>query len=77
MIPAEAYDYVVNGKSAIDWIIERYQITKDKKSGIVNDPNAWSREQAKPRYILDLLLSIIHVSLESKRIIDALPRLAL
>ena len=74
-IPSEAYDYVVNGKSAIDWVIERYQVTTDKNSGIVNDPNAWSQEQGKPRYILDLLLSVIHVSLESQRIIATLPRL--
>lgn len=74
-IPLEAYDYVVNGKSAIDWVIERYQVTTDKNSGIVNDPNAWSQEQGKPRYILDLLLSVIHVSLESQRIIATLPRL--
>ena len=74
-IPLEAYDYVVNGKSAIDWVIERYQVTTDKNSGIVNDPNTWSQEQGKPRYILDLLLSVIHVSLESQRIIATLPRL--
>lgn len=74
-IPLEAYDYVVNGKSAIHWVIERYQVTTDKHSGIVNDPNAWSQEQGKPRYILDLLLSVIHVSLESQRIIASLPRL--
>ena len=74
-IPIAAYDYVVNGKSAIDWVIERYQVTTDKNSGIVNDPNAWSQEQGKPRYILDLLLSVIHVSLESQRIIATLPRL--
>ena len=74
-IPLEAYDYVVNGKSAIHWVIERYQVTTDKNSGIVNDPNAWSQEQGKPRYILDLLLSVIHVSLESQRIIATLPRL--
>ena len=74
-IPLEAYDYVVNGKSAIHWIIERYQVSTDENSGIVNDPNAWSQEQGKPRYILDLLLSVIHVSLESQRIIATLPRL--
>lgn len=74
-IPLEAYDYVVNGKSAIHWVIERYQVSTDEDSGIVNDPNAWSQEQGKPRYILDLLLSVIHVSLESQRIIATLPRL--
>lgn len=40
-IPPEAYDYVVNGKSAIEWIMERYQVTVDKASGIRNDPNDW------------------------------------
>jgi len=74
-IPEEAYDYVVNGKSAIEWIMERYAITTDKKSGIKNDPNLWSREQQKPRYILDLLLSIIHVSLETQKIVATLPKL--
>ncbi|MFC2462435.1 MAG: type ISP restriction/modification enzyme, partial [Porphyromonas endodontalis] len=74
-IPEEAYDYVVNGKSAIEWIMERYAVTTDKKSGIKNDPNLWSREHGKPRYILDLLLSIIYVSLETQRIVATLPKL--
>lgn len=74
-IPVEAYDYVVNGKSAIEWIMERYAVTVDKKSGIKNDPNLWSREQGKPRYILDLLLSIIHVSIETQKIVATLPKL--
>lgn len=74
-IPEAAYDYIVNGKSAIEWIMERYAITTDKKSGIKNDPNLWSREQGQPRYILDLLLSIIHVSLETQKIVATLPKL--
>ena len=74
-IPEAAYEYVVNGKSAIEWVMERYAITTDKKSGIKNDPNLWSREHGKPRYILDLLLSIIYVSLETQKIVDTLPRL--
>lgn len=74
-IPAEAYDYVVNGKSAIEWVMERYAVTTHKDSGIKNDPNLWSREQGKPRYILDLLLSIIHVSVETQRIVAELPKL--
>ena len=61
-IPAEAYEYIVNGKSAIEWIMERYQITTHKESGIRNDPNDWADEVGNPRYILDLLLSIINVS---------------
>ena len=42
-IPLKAYEYIVNGKSAIEWIIERYAVTIDKASQIKNDPNAWSR----------------------------------
>ena len=74
-IPTEAYDYVVNGKSAIEWVMDRYAVTTHKDSGIKNDPNLWAREQGKPRYILDLLLSIIHVSLETHRIVKELPEL--
>ncbi|MCY7292085.1 MAG: hypothetical protein LH615_07875, partial [Ferruginibacter sp.] len=58
-IPAQAYEYVVNGKSAIEWIMERYQVSTHKESGIKNDPNDWATEVGNPRYILDLLLSII------------------
>ena len=74
-IPEAAYEYVVNGKSAIEWVMERYAVTTDKKSGIKNDPNLWSREHGKPRYILDLLLSIIYVSLETQNIVRELPKL--
>ncbi len=75
-IPLEAYEYVINGRSAIEWIIDRYQVKQDKASGIVNDPNAWAKEQGKPRYILDLLLSVITVSLETMKIVKGLPRLS-
>lgn len=74
-IPLEAYDYVINGRSAIEWIMERYQVRQDKASGIFNDPNDWAKEQGKPRYILDLLLSVITVSLETMKIVKGLPRL--
>lgn len=74
-IPLDAYEYVVNGRSAIEWIMDRYQIRVDKASGIVNDPNDWAAEHNKPRYILDLLLSIVTVSLETNRIIAGLPKL--
>ena len=76
-IPAEAYDYIVNGKSAIEWVMERYAVTSHKDSGIKNDPNLWAREHKQPRYILDLLLSIIHVSLETQSIVSKLPKLTL
>ena len=74
-IPEKAYEYVVNGKSAIEWIMERYQVKTDKKSGITNDPNDWSLEHEKPRYILDLLLSIINVSVQTVDIVNSLPKL--
>jgi predicted helicase len=72
-IPAKAYEYVVNGKSAIEWIMERYQITTHKASGIVNNPNYWATEHDDPKYILRLLLSIINVSLRTVEIAEKLP----
>lgn len=74
-IPEEAYNYVVNGKSAIEWIIERYQVKTDKKSGITNNPNDWSDEVGNPKYILDLLLSVISVSVQTVSIVNELPKL--
>ena len=72
-IPAEAYYYVVNGKSAIEWIMERYAVTTHKESGIVNDPNDWAREHNQPRHILDLLLSVITLSVRTVGIVNSLP----
>jgi predicted helicase len=72
-IPAQAYEYIVNGKSAIEWIMERYQVTTHKESGIVNNPNDWVNETGNPRYILDLLLSIINVSVQTVDIVNSLP----
>jgi len=72
-IPEKAYEYVVNGKPAIEWIMERYAVTTDKKSGIKNDPNDWSREHNKPRYIFDLLLSVINVSVQTVDLVNGLP----
>ncbi len=74
-IPAKVYEYVVNGKSAIEWILERYQIKTDKDSGITNDPNDWGKEHGNPRYILDLLLSIVNVSVQTVDIVNSLPKL--
>ena len=73
-IPAKAYEYIVNGKSAIEWIMERYQIKTDKESGITNNPNDWADEVGNPRYILDLLLSIINVSVQTVDIVNSLPK---
>ncbi len=74
-IPAKAYDYTVNGKSAIEWIMERYQLTTHKESTITNNPNDWAKEVGNPRYILDLLLSVINVSVKSVEIVEGLPEL--
>jgi predicted helicase len=54
--------------------MERYQITTHKESGITNNPNDWAAEVGNPRYILDLLLSIINVSVQTIGIINDLPK---
>jgi hypothetical protein len=68
-------EYVVNGKSAIEWLIERYAVTTDKASGIVNNPNDWAREHSSPKYILRLVLSIITLSLKTNELVANLPKL--
>jgi len=75
-IPEKAYEYVVNGKSAIEWIMERYAVTTHKDSGIKNDPNDWAEEVGNPRYILDLLLSIVNVSVQTVEIVEGLPTIS-
>lgn len=74
-IPLEAYDYQVNGKSAVEWIVERYTVSVNKDSGIENNPNLWCEENKNPRYILDLLLSIISLSLKTNELIKKLPKI--
>ena len=74
-IPLAAYDYQVNGKSAIEWVMDRYQITTNKDSGIVNDPNKWLEECGNERYIVDLILKVVTVSMETQMIVNKLPRL--
>jgi len=63
----------VNGKSAIGWVMERYAVTTHKDSGIKNDPNDWAEEVGNPRYILDLLLSVIRLSVETVEVVRGLP----
>ena len=70
-IPAEAHRYVVNGRTPLEWYIDRYRIKKDKESGIVNDPNGWFED---PRDLVTAIERIVHVSVESTRIIEGLPR---
>ncbi|SDY68209.1 DEAD/DEAH box helicase [Nitrosomonas halophila] len=76
-IPEKAYDYIVNGKPALEWIIERQAVTTDKKSGITNDANDWAIEtMGNPRYPLELFLRVITVSLQTQAIVNGLPRLS-
>ncbi|MFK2902875.1 DEAD/DEAH box helicase [Dyella ginsengisoli] len=75
-IPLEAYDYVVNGKPALDWVVERQCVKTDKASGIVNDANDWAIEtMGNPKYPLELFQRVITVSLETLKIVKALPAL--
>ena len=71
-IPLDAYEYVVNGKSAIEWVMERYQITQHKDSKIINDPNNWSDD---PLYIIELLRKVVTVSMKTVEIVSGLPKL--
>ncbi|WP_440532566.1 DEAD/DEAH box helicase [Variovorax sp. YR566] len=75
-IPEEAYEYVVNGKPAIEWVMERQAVRIDKTSGIVNDANDWAIETMhNPKYPLELLLRVVTVSLETIKLVRALPTL--
>lgn len=76
-IPEEAHRYEVNGRSALEWLIDRYRVRIDKDSGILNDPNAWGDEHGDPRYIVDLIARIVRVSVETVEIVEALPALGL
>lgn len=70
-IPEKAYEYVINGRPAIEWIIDQYRVKTDKKSGITDDPNEFSDD---PKYILNLLLSVITVSMKTLELIEELPQ---
>tara|TARA_R100000322_G_scaffold42860_3_gene26966 strand:+ start:14861 stop:19633 length:4773 start_codon:yes stop_codon:yes gene_type:complete len=77
-IPLEAYDYVVNGKPALEWVMERQVVKTDKASGIVNDANDYANETMNnPAYPLELFQRVITVSLETMKIVNALPKLDL
>lgn len=77
-IPLEAYEYVVNGKPALDWVVERQCVKTNDDSGIVNDANDWANDTMNnPKYPLELFLRMITVSLETMKIVRALPSLAL
>jgi predicted helicase len=75
-IPLAAYEYVVNGKPALEWVMERQGVNTHKDSGITNDANAWAIETMKnPRYPLELFQRVVTVSLETMKIVKALPKL--
>ena len=73
-IPEEAYEYQVNGRSALEWVIDRYQVKTNKESLITNDPNDYCRTVNNPRYIVDLIKRLVTVSLETQKLVGTLPR---
>lgn len=72
-IPEAAQEYQVNGRSPLDWVIDRYKVTVDKKSNIKNDPNDYCREIGQPEYIVDLIKRLVTVSLNTQQIVSTLP----
>lgn len=74
-IPLEAQEYVVNKKSALDWIVERACVSVDKKTGITNDFNQYGIENGNERYPLELFLKVLTVSMETLKIVNSLPKL--
>ena len=74
-IPDQVHHYRLGSRSALDWLIERYQIRTDTKSGITNDPNDWATEHGDTRYIIDLIKRITTVSLRTVEIVQGLPQL--
>ena len=68
-IPPQAFEYKLGTRSALEWVIERYQMTEDKRSGIVNDPNRADDQE----YIVKLIRKVITVSVETAKIVNALP----
>lgn len=71
-IPEDAERYMLGSRSALAWIIDRYQVKTDKASGIVNDPNDWCDEHDNPRYIVDLIAKVTTVAVETMKIVDSL-----
>ena len=69
-IPEEAHRYVVNGRTPLEWFIDRYKIKQDPNSGILNDPNGWFEN---PRDLITAIERIVYVSVESTKIIENLP----
>ena len=72
-IPPETYEYRLGNRSALEWVIDQYQVSTDKRSGITNDPN----RADDPEYIVRLIGQVITVSLETMKLVKSLPPLAL
>ena len=68
--PPEAHEYQVNGRTPLGWFIDRYKVTQDKESRIVNNPNGWFDD---PKDLITAIRRIVHVSVETARIVNALP----
>jgi predicted helicase len=69
-IPPEAFEHRLGNRSALDWIIDQYQVSTDKRSGITSDPNTYSDN---PRYIVELVQRVVQVSVETVKIVAGLP----
>ena len=69
-IPVEVQDYKISGRSALDWVIDRYEVKEDSASGIIQDPNKWSSNEP---YIMNLIGKVVTVSIESVKLINQLP----
>ena len=69
-IPPEAHGYVVNGRTPLEWFIDRYRVKTDSRSGIVNDPNGWFED---PLELIAAFKRIVHMSIETVRIVASLP----
>ncbi len=69
-IPKEAFEYRLGNRSALEWVIDQYQVSTDKRSGITNDPN----RADDPEYIMRLISQVITVSVETVKIVKSLPK---
>lgn len=76
-IPEVAHEYVLSSRTALEWVLERYQVKTDKDSGIQNDPNDWAISVGNPRYIIDLIGKVVRVSVETVELVTSLPKFEL
>ena len=70
-IPEQAYRYEVNGRTPLDWLVDRYKIVVDEESGIKNDANEWRKDDVG--YIVRLIGQLVRVGVESYKIMESLP----